>query len=163
VESRYPPDSKGLTLAELIHGNDPHITHLGSGEPRFAKVLDNLRGGRRRKLLRSIPLISCAQCCLDRWRAPFVLGTMDERHGFEWMVPPEEPVEKVQEDKNRPPDAPTLRRTPSLNCQESFSMESPRRITPPSKTRAQHAPPSPKLFAKSGTNCFHLSQGCIPH
>jgi hypothetical protein len=44
--------------------------------------------------------------------ATFVLGTMDERHGFEWMVPPEEPVEKVQEDKNRPPDAPTLRRTP---------------------------------------------------
>src|SRR5256884_7126587 len=37
VESRYPPDSKGPTLAELIHGNDPHITHLGSGEPRFAK------------------------------------------------------------------------------------------------------------------------------
>jgi len=44
--------------------------------------------------------------------ATFVLGTMDEHHGFEWMVPPEEPVEKVQEDKNRPPDAPTLRRTP---------------------------------------------------
>jgi len=42
--------------------------------------------------------------------ATFVLGTMDEHRGFEWMVPPEEPVEKVQEDKNRPPDAPTLRR-----------------------------------------------------
>jgi len=42
----------------------------------------------------------------------FVLGTMDERHGFEWMVPPVEPVEKVQEDKNRPPEAPTLRRAP---------------------------------------------------
>jgi hypothetical protein len=44
--------------------------------------------------------------------ASFVLGTMDERRGFEWMVPPEEPVEKGQEDKNRPPDAPTLRRPP---------------------------------------------------
>jgi len=37
---------------------------------------------------------------------------MDERRGFEWMVPPDEPVEKAQEDKNRPPDAPTLRRPP---------------------------------------------------
>jgi len=44
--------------------------------------------------------------------ASFVLGTMDERRGFEWMVPPDEPVEKAQEDKDRPPDAPTLRRKP---------------------------------------------------
>src|SRR5260370_7416065 len=49
VESRYPPDTKGPTLAELIQGNDPHITHLGSGEPRFAKVFDNIRGGQAQK------------------------------------------------------------------------------------------------------------------
>src|SRR5260370_20154144 len=49
VESRFPPDAKGPTLADLIQGNDPHITHLGSGEPRFAKVLDNLRGGQAQK------------------------------------------------------------------------------------------------------------------
>ena len=113
VESRYPPDLKGPTLAELIHGNDPHITHLGSGEPRFLKVLDNLRGGQAQK---AAPVDSAdfmrAVLPLIAGGAPFVLGTMDERHGFEWMVPPEEPVEKVQEDKNRPPDAPTLRRTP---------------------------------------------------
>jgi hypothetical protein len=113
VESRYPPDSKGPTLAELIHGNDPQITHLGSGEPRFAKVLDNLRGGQAQK---AAPVDSAdfmrAVLPLIAGNATFVLGTMDERRGFEWMVPPEEPVEKVQEDKNRPPDAPTLRRTP---------------------------------------------------
>ncbi len=113
VESRYPPDAKGPTLAELIHGNDPHITHLGSGEPRFAKVLENINRGQAQKaasidsadFMRAVlPLIAGG--------APFVLGTMDEHHGFEWMVPPEEPVEKVKEDKNRPPDAPSLRRPP---------------------------------------------------
>ena len=43
----------------------------------------------------------------------FVMGTIEEQHGFDWIVPPEEPVEKAQkgpEDKNRPADAPTLRR-----------------------------------------------------
>jgi len=39
-------------------------------------------------------------------------------------------------------------------------MESPRRITPPSRTR-HNMPrrPPPKLFRKSATNCFHLVTG----
>jgi hypothetical protein len=113
VESRYPPNAKGPTLAELIEGNDANITHLGSGEPRFAKVLDSIRGGQAQK---AAPIDSAdfmrAVLPLIAGNSTFVLGTMDERRGFEWMVPPEEPVEKAQEDKNRPPDAPTLRRTP---------------------------------------------------
>jgi hypothetical protein len=111
VESRYPPGLKGPTLTELIQGNDPDITHLGSGEPRFAKVLESVRAGQAQK---AAPVDSAdfmrAVLPLIAGNASFVLGTMDERHGFEWMVPPEEPVEKAQDDKNRPPDAPTLRR-----------------------------------------------------
>jgi hypothetical protein len=113
VESRYPPATKGPTLSELIQGNDPNITHLGSAEPRFTKVLENLRGGQAQK---AAPLDSAdfmrAELPLIAGGAKFVLGTMDERRGFEWIVPPDEPVEKVQEDKNRPPDAPSLRRPP---------------------------------------------------
>jgi hypothetical protein len=45
--------------------------------------------------------------------APFILGTMDERRGFEWIVPPSEPVEKVQEDKNQPSERPSLRKRPT--------------------------------------------------
>jgi hypothetical protein len=113
VESRYPPNAKGPTLSELIQGNDPQITRVGSGEPRFAKVLENIRGGQAQKaaaidsadFMRAVlPLVA--------GDAQFVLGTMEERRGFEWIVPPAEPVEKVEEDKKRPPDAPTLRRTP---------------------------------------------------
>ena len=113
VESRYPQDAKGPTLAEQIQGNDPHITHLGSAEPRFAKVLENINRGQAQKAapIDSADFLRAVLPFLAGNRT-FVLGTMDERHGFEWMVPPEEPVEKVQEDKNRPPEAPTLRRAP---------------------------------------------------
>ena len=113
VESRFPPDAKGPTLAEMIQGNDPRITPAGSSEPRFVKVLENIRGGQAQKAvaidsadyMRAVlPLIASG--------AKFVLGTMGEGHGFEWIVPPDEPIEKVQDDKNRPADAPTLRRTP---------------------------------------------------
>jgi len=113
VESRYPPGEKGPTLAELVQGNDPRITHLGSGEQRFSKVLDSLRGGQAQK---AVPLDSAdfmrAVLPLIAGNAPFILGTMEERRGVDWIVPPQEPVEKVEQDKNRPPDAPTLRRTP---------------------------------------------------
>jgi hypothetical protein len=113
VESRYPPGEKGPTLAELIQGNDPRITHLGSGEQRFSKVLDNLRGGQAQK---AVPVDSAdfmrAALPLIAGNAPFILGTMEERRGMDWIVAPQEPVEKVEQDKNRPPDAPTLRRIP---------------------------------------------------
>jgi len=110
VESRYPANVKGPTLLELIKGNDPRITPLGEHEPRFEKVLENVRAGQAQKavpadsvdFLRAVlPLIAEKQ--------RFILGTMDER-GFNWVVPPDEPVEKAEEDKNRPPEAPTLRK-----------------------------------------------------
>jgi len=113
VESRYPPETKGPTLTELIQGNDPRITRLGSGEPRFAKLLQQLHGGEAQK---AVPADSIdflrAVLPLVAGNAPFVLGTIDEHRTFEWIVPPEEPVEKAKEDKNRPPDAPTLQRGP---------------------------------------------------
>jgi hypothetical protein len=113
VESRYPPSLKGPTLAELIEGNDPRITPLAAREPRFEKVLENLRAGTAQKaaavdstdFMRAVlPLIA--------GNSPFVLGTMDEKRGLTWAVPPSEPVEKAEEDKNRPPEAPTLRPKP---------------------------------------------------
>jgi hypothetical protein len=43
----------------------------------------------------------------------FVMGTYEEEHGFQWIVPPDEPMEraeKTKDDQKRPPEAPTLRR-----------------------------------------------------
>ena len=47
-------------------------------------------------------------------KASFMLGKMDDEHGLDWIVPPEEPLDKTKkdDDKDRPPDAPTLRKRP---------------------------------------------------
>jgi hypothetical protein len=114
VESRYPPELKGPTFLELIQGNDPRIARLGSGEPRFARVLEAIEKGQAQKavavdasdfLRAALPLIAP--------NAGFFLGTMEEQGGFSWIVPPDEPVEKAKEDKDRPPGAPSLRRKPN--------------------------------------------------
>jgi hypothetical protein len=114
VETRFPPHAKGPTLLELIQGNDPRIARLRATEPRFAKVLEAIDKGQAQKavatdaadfLRAALPLIVPD--------ARFVLATMEEQHGFEWIVPPDEPIEKAKKrDKNAPPEAPTLRRKP---------------------------------------------------
>jgi len=113
VEASYPADAKGPALQTLIESNDPRIARLRSGDQRFAKLFEVIDKGQAQKavgadaadFLRAVvPLIAP--------NARFVLATMAEDRGFEWVVEPEEPMEKAQEDKDRPPDAPTLRRKP---------------------------------------------------
>ncbi len=113
VETRYPTDAKGATLLDLIQGNDPRMARFRSNEPKFAKVMENIEKGQAQKavaidsadFLRAVlPLIA--------GDARFVLGKMEEQRGFEWIVAPDEPVEKVKRDKNQPPEAPSLRRSP---------------------------------------------------
>lgn len=116
VEARYPAESNEPTVMALIQGSDPVITRLQSSEPRFAKVIAAVDKGEAQKaaptdaadFMRALlPLIA--------GNSRFVMGKMEEQHGFDWIVPPEEPVEKAKkedEDKNRPPEAPTLRHRP---------------------------------------------------
>jgi len=117
VEARYPADQKAPTLMALIQGNDPTIAQLRGSDARFAKVIDAVDKGQAQKavpadaadFLRAVlPLIADKQT--------FILAKMEEQHGFDWIVPPDEPVERAkkgEEDKNRPPDAPSLRRKPT--------------------------------------------------
>ena len=73
-------------------------------------MLVNLRGGSAQMApaIVSVDFMS-AVLPLIAGNSSFVLGTMDGQQGLHWVVPPSEPVEKAQEDKNRPPGAPTLR------------------------------------------------------
>lgn len=116
VEARYPAGTKGPTVMELIQGNDPRIGQLGGGEPRFAKVVETVSRGQAQKAVTEdsadfmralLPLIA--------GKNSFVLAKMNEEHGLEWIVEPQEPINKAEraaEEKNRPPDAPTLRKRP---------------------------------------------------
>ncbi|HEY2352935.1 MAG TPA: hypothetical protein VGH83_10495 [Candidatus Acidoferrum sp.] len=125
VEARYPPESadqpagKGsnknddLPLTALIQASDPRIAKLRAGDARFAKVLEFIDRGQAQKasatdsadFVRAVlPLISNGH--------KFILGTMEEQRGFDWIVPPDEPVQKT-DDKSRPPRAPSLRKKPT--------------------------------------------------
>lgn len=108
VEIRYPETLQGPTLQQLIEGNDPEIEKLSRGDPKFLKVSESIEHGQANKagpedaanfLQAVLPLIV--------EKEHFILGTMSE-HGFDWILAPDEPVEKAKEDKNQPPDAPTL-------------------------------------------------------
>ena len=110
VEIRYPESMPGPTLQQLIQGNDPELEKVYQADPKFSKVAENIDHGQANKavpedatnFMRSmLPLIS--------EKSKFILGTMTEG-GFDWVVPPDEPVERAKEDKNQPPDAPTLHR-----------------------------------------------------
>jgi hypothetical protein len=113
VENRYPPGSKGPTVAEMIQGNEPRIVGLATANPRFTKVLENFHGGQAQKTVpEDAANFMRAMLPVIAGNAPYILGKMSEQGGFDWIVPPAEPVEKVPDDKTRPPDAPTLRRPP---------------------------------------------------
>jgi len=112
VETCYPGACKGPTLQQLIEGNEPSLAKLSRSDAKWTKAADFVAQGQAQKamtpdmaafLRAAIPLIYPNR--------QFVMGTFEEEHGFNWVVPPEEPVERAkQEDKNRPPEAPTLRR-----------------------------------------------------
>jgi hypothetical protein len=116
VEARYPSTLKGPTVMEMIQGNDPRVAQLGSGEPRFAKLVETVGRGQAQK---AVPLDASdfLRALLPQiaGKQPFVLAKMDEEHGMDWIVPPEEPMdkaEKAKEEKERPAGAPTLRKRP---------------------------------------------------
>ncbi len=113
IQVRYPEPIPGPSLQQLIEGNDPDIDHLSQADPKFLKVEEEIDRGQANKaapqdatdFLRAVlPLIA--------GKSRFILGTMTEA-GFDWVVPAEEQVEKAKADKNKPPDAPTLRHKPN--------------------------------------------------
>lgn len=119
LEARYPANFSGPTVMELIQGGDPRVGKLRSSDPKIDKAVDLISRGQAQKaddeastdFLRALlPLIS--------EKATFSMGKMQEQGGFDWIVPPEEPVEKTkrqEQDKDRPPEAPSLRKRPTPN------------------------------------------------
>jgi hypothetical protein len=116
VEIRAPADLPDVPLLGLIQQNDPRIAKLRASDPHFAKVIESIERGQAQKaasqdaadFLRAIvPLLA--------GKASFIQATLGEESGFRWVVPPSEPIQKATapEEKDRPPDAPTLRRKPN--------------------------------------------------
>jgi hypothetical protein len=120
IEVRFPADLQGVPLTGLIQQNDSAVARLRASDQRFGKLLELIERGQANKantqdsadFMRAVlPLLA--------GKANFIEGKLGEEGGFEWIVPPEEPTEKEErakeQDKNRPADAPTLRRKPNPN------------------------------------------------
>jgi len=115
VEVVFPADAQDPTLQTLLEGNDPRFASFRS-DASLSKALSLITKGQAQKvepkdaaeLLRAaVPLLYPKQ--------RFFLGKMEDQAGFSWILPAEEPVEKAEkekEDKNRPPEAPSLRKRP---------------------------------------------------
>jgi hypothetical protein len=112
VETCYPGDCKGPTLQQLLESNEPTLEKLAKSDPRLLKAVDFISKGQAQKsvsadavafLRAAVPLLYTGQ--------HFVMGTFEDQHGFDWVVPPDEPIEKAKkDDKNAPAQPPTLRR-----------------------------------------------------
>jgi len=116
VEVRFPAELPDIPLSGLIQQNDPRISRLRSSDAHFNKVAELIERGQASKaiseeaadFLRAVlPLLA--------GDTHFIEGKMGESGGFEWIVPPSEPSEKEKpaDDKDRPPDGPTLGRAPN--------------------------------------------------
>lgn len=115
IEVRLPVDLPDTPLLGLIQQNAPPIARLRMSDQHMSRVIELIQRGEAQKadptaaadfLRAALPIMA--------GDAPFILGSISETAGFQWIVPPEEPREKQKtaEDKNRPPDAPTLMRKP---------------------------------------------------
>jgi hypothetical protein len=118
VEARFPTSLPGVPLLGLLQQNDPSILQLKNSDVRFAKVIQQLQRGESQKantadaedfLRAALPIIA--------GNSKFIQGTLSETRGFSWIVPPDEPIDKEQkaQEKNRQPEAPTLRRKSNTN------------------------------------------------
>jgi len=116
VEVNFPADHQPVPLIGLIQASDPRIAQIRNADPKFAKLVELLERGQSTKaspedsadFLRAVlPVLAGG--------SSFIEGKMGDTAGFEWIVPPQEPVEKAKQDKDRPPDAPTQVRKPNPN------------------------------------------------
>lgn len=122
IETRFPVDLQVVPLAGLIQQNDAQWARLRSSDLRFAKVAEAIDKGQANKasLADAEDFMRAALPLLAGNNGHFIEGKMGEAGGFEWIVPPDEPVERQErakqgQDKERPPDAPTLVRKPKPN------------------------------------------------
>src|SRR6266436_7704387 len=117
VETCYPGACKGPTLQQLLEGNEPGLEKLAKSDIKVSKAVAFISNGQAQKAARqdadtflraAVPLIYPER--------HFVMATFEEEHGFQWIVPPNEPMERAKvvkdakEDKNHPTEAPSLRR-----------------------------------------------------
>ena len=113
IEVCYPEDEKAETLLQLIQRNDPGMEKIRSSDKKIAQAVERIENGKSQdaRLEDAQNFLEAALSSLAG-NKQFFLGVYEEQRGLNWVVPPAQTLEEVQEEKNRPPGAPTLRKKP---------------------------------------------------
>jgi hypothetical protein len=114
MEVRYPPDEKTPALLDLLKQDDPRLARIRSGDPKMARVADQLIQGESPKAqgADAAALLRAALGAVVEPDAQLVLAVLYEEQGFQWVLAPPELPEKAEDEKPREPGAPTLRKKP---------------------------------------------------
>ena len=114
IEVRYPPDDPEPALLELLQKNDPRLARLRVADPPMMRASEKLARGESHKaaLDDATQFLRAALGALVVDQKALALGVISQERGFQWLLAPVEPAVKAEEDKQREPSAPSLRRKP---------------------------------------------------
>jgi hypothetical protein len=110
VEFQYPPKDSTTSLIDRIRKNDPEIEKLCSADAKMREVRDRFVRGESNKIL-AVDAIQFLRAVLNIIASPNTreaFAAINAETGFNWILkPPVEPP-RPSEQKEHPPDAPSL-------------------------------------------------------
>ena len=113
VEISYEPDGEKKRLLARLRSGDPALARIRASDPRMEAVAQAWLNGQSSKVVAEDTAQFLRAALPPLWgsEAKFSLGTIRERTGLDWIVPPpREAVERAGDEKPREPGAPTLRK-----------------------------------------------------
>jgi hypothetical protein len=110
VEVRYPDDDAVPTMLQRLQQEDPQLVNIGHSDPRLSLVVQKLLSGESHKIYGAdaATFMRAALPLVADPNAKLTLGVMYEEKGLDWLLAP--PPLQQEDDKSRPPGAPTLRK-----------------------------------------------------
>jgi len=106
VETCYPGECQGPTLQQLLEGNEPTLEKLAGSDAKFLRAVDFISKGKHKKRSRLTPRPFYEPLCRSFTPGGDCHGDFEEEHGFAWVVPPDEPIEKAKQERTGRPKHP---------------------------------------------------------
>jgi len=110
VEFQYPPEDSTPPLIDRIQKNDPEIEKLCSADAKMRDVRDRFVRGESNKIL-AVDAIQFLRSVLNIVASPNARETfaaINTETGFSWILKPPVEAPRPSEQKERPPEAPSL-------------------------------------------------------
>jgi hypothetical protein len=110
VEFQYPPEDSTLLLIDRIRKNDPEIEKLCSADAKMRDVRDRFVRGESNKIL-AVDAIQFLRAALNIVASPNAretFATINLETGFSWILKPPVEAPRASDQKERPPEAPSL-------------------------------------------------------